>query len=130
MRPTCFPAAMDEITSELPGIGRRTAARTDPELRGDAAADERRSHREEPYDAEKLPGGEAKLDEGGATARVNLRLQPVSRRGPRVREREACRSNAWMVRAVSDALEVRRRTPASTAGPGQAVWTEPSRWVR
>ncbi|QLE75291.1 toxin-antitoxin system HicB family antitoxin [Streptomyces rectiverticillatus] len=123
-------AAMDELTRELaPGS-------VDVRLRGldpvfvvtlpaaDGGAMEAAAAPVEPL---KVPGL-ADGDEGG-TARVNLRLPAhLKARAEEAAHHEGLSVNAWLVRAVSAAVDrgTRTRTPQKTRSIGQSV----TGWVR
>ncbi|MFE6027676.1 hypothetical protein [Streptomyces niveus] len=127
-------AAMDEITRELaPGS-------VDVRLRGlDPDFVVTRPARDEAYEAS-LPAeplrapapAPADADDGGGTARVNLRLPAhLKARAEEAASREGLSVNAWLVRAVSAAVEggVPARTadkPRTTRTVGQSY----TGWVR
>ncbi|MEU9747036.1 MULTISPECIES: toxin-antitoxin system HicB family antitoxin [Streptomyces] len=125
-------AAMDEITRELaPGS-------VDVRLRGlDPDFVVTQPRRDEAYEAStpaeplKAPAP-ADADDGGGTARVNLRLPAhLKARAEEAASREGLSVNAWLVRAVSAAVDggVPARTadkPRTTRTVGQSY----TGWVR
>ncbi|MFF5534625.1 toxin-antitoxin system HicB family antitoxin [Streptomyces cinerochromogenes] len=121
-------AAMDEITRDLaPGSVDVRLRGLDPDFvvtlppaggPGEAAT--------EPFRAPAPAPAEG--DEGG-TARVNLRLPaPLKARAEEAAAREGLSVNAWLVRAVSAAVEggTRPRTAEKTQSVGQSF----TGWVR
>ncbi|MFE4668108.1 hypothetical protein ACFRI7_33820 [Streptomyces sp. NPDC056716] len=121
-------AAMDEITRELaPGSVDLRLRGLDPDFvvtppPGDGGAPEMPALPVEPL---KAP---ADGDEGG-TARVNLRLPAqLKARAEEVAAREGLSVNAWLVRAVSAAVDggTRPRTAERTRTVGQSF----TGWVR
>ncbi|MEU6236304.1 hypothetical protein [Kitasatospora sp. NPDC047058] len=123
-------AAMDEITRELaPGSVDVRLRGLDPDFvvtlpptAGGTAAEPAA-----PLEPLKAPAP-ADGDEGG-TARVNLRLPAhLKARAEEAANREGLSVNAWLVRAVSAAVEggPRPRTPERTQTIGQSI----TGWVR
>ena len=121
-------AAMDEITRELaPGSVDVRLRGLDPDFvvtlpptRGNAAA--------EPAPPAESLRAPADGDEGG-TARVNLRLPAhLKARAEEAATREGLSVNAWLVRAVSAAVDggARPRTTEKTQTIGQSI----TGWVR
>ncbi|MET9146576.1 MULTISPECIES: toxin-antitoxin system HicB family antitoxin [unclassified Streptomyces] len=127
-------AAMDEITRELaPGSVDVRLRGLDPDFvvtppptgGGPAAAHE--APAAEPSAAPAAPAP-AEGDEGG-TARVNLRLPAhLKARAEEAANREGLSVNAWLVRAVSAAVDggARPRTTGKTRTVGQSF----TGWVR
>jgi hypothetical protein len=73
----------------------------------------------------------AEADEGGGTSRITLRLPEHLK--PRIDEaasRMGLSVNAWLVRAVSTALEPDDRDPRSGPGGGQQLGRRHIGWVR
>ncbi|MEV8551794.1 toxin-antitoxin system HicB family antitoxin [Streptomyces glaucescens] len=123
-------AAMDEITRELaPGSVDVRLRGLDPEFvvtlpPGDGGALAEPAGPAEPYSAPVQPEG----DEGG-TARVNLRLPAhLKARAEEAASREGLSVNAWLVRAVSAAVDGGARP--RTAEKSQAVGQSFTGWVR
>lgn len=123
-------AAMDEITRELaPGSVDVRLRGLDPEFvvtlpPVDGAALVEPAESVEPYSAPVPADG----DEGG-TARVNLRLPAhLKARAEEAASREGLSVNAWLVRAVSAAVE--GGTRPRTAAKSQAVGQSFTGWVR
>ncbi|MFC0598422.1 toxin-antitoxin system HicB family antitoxin [Streptomyces palmae] len=123
-------AAMDEITRELaPGSVDVRLRGLDPDFvvtppPGDGGALAAPAVPAEPLKAP-IP---AEGDEGG-TARVNLRLPAhLKARAEEAASREGLSVNAWLVRAVSAAVEggTRPRTPEKSQSIGQSF----TGWVR
>ncbi|GGS57339.1 toxin-antitoxin system HicB family antitoxin [Streptomyces cinerochromogenes] len=123
-------AAMDEITRELaPGSVDVRLRGLDPDFvvtpppaggHGEATAG--------PFQAPSPAPAPAEGDEGG-TARVNLRLPAhLKARAEEAAAREGLSVNAWLVRAVSAAVEggARPRTAEKTQNVGQSF----TGWVR
>ncbi|MFF1410551.1 hypothetical protein ACFVX6_12320 [Streptomyces sp. NPDC058289] len=126
-------AAMDEITRELaPGSVDVRLRGLDPEFVVTVPAGE--SHApSEPTSAARFaeplaPHASADGDEGG-TARVNLRLPAhLKARAEEAASREGLSVNAWLVRAVSAAVDggARPRTAEKSQSVGQSF----TGWVR
>lgn len=124
-------AAMDEITRELaPGSVDVRLRGLDPDFqvtlppRDDTY--EEQAARPEPFKA--AAPAPADGDDGG-TARVNLRLPAhLKARAEEAASREGLSVNAWLVRAVSAAVDggSRPRTPERTQAVGQSF----TGWVR
>ncbi|WP_328877585.1 hypothetical protein [Streptomyces sp. NBC_00299] len=125
-------AAMDEITRELaPGSVDVRLRGLDPDFvvtppptYGDAPAEP--AVPVEPFKA--AAPASTDVDEGG-TARVNLRLPAhLKARAEEAAGREGLSVNAWLVRAVSAAVDggTRPRTPEKTKTVGQSF----TGWVR
>ncbi|MFF2505126.1 hypothetical protein ACFVTY_17345 [Streptomyces sp. NPDC058067] len=124
-------AAMDEITRELaPGSVDVRLRGLDPDFVVTAPP------RDEPYESKSAPAAPfdapapapADADEGG-TARVNLRLPAhLKARAEEAAGREGLSVNAWLVRAVSAAVDggARPRTAEKTRTIGQNF----TGWVR
>ncbi|GHH24409.1 toxin-antitoxin system HicB family antitoxin [Streptomyces rubradiris] len=121
-------AAMDEVTRELaPGSVDVRLRGLDPEFVVALPAVEAGGPAEAtaPVEAFKAP---AEGDEGG-TARVNLRLPAqLKARAEEAASREGLSVNAWLVRAVSAAVDggSRPRTPEKSQTVGQRF----TGWVR
>ncbi|MCJ0871778.1 toxin-antitoxin system HicB family antitoxin [Streptomyces sp. AP-93] len=126
-------AAMDEITLELaPGSVDVRLRGLDPEFVVTPAAAEGRAPAAEPaaaaYAEPLAPHASAEGDEGG-TARVNLRLPAhLKARAEEAASREGLSVNAWLVRAVSAAVDggARPRTTEKSQSVGQSF----TGWVR
>ncbi|MFF3215984.1 toxin-antitoxin system HicB family antitoxin [Streptomyces sp. NPDC002886] len=121
-------AAMDEITRELaPGSVDVRLRGLDPEFVVTVPAGE--SHAPAQPTSEPLaPQAPADGDEGG-TARVNLRLPAhLKARAEEAASREGLSVNAWLVRAVSAAVDggARPRTAEKSQSVGQSF----TGWVR
>ncbi|MFF7968338.1 toxin-antitoxin system HicB family antitoxin [Streptomyces sp. NPDC007903] len=120
-------AAMDEITRELaPGSVDVRLRGLDPEFVVTAPPAEPAPAEAAPAPAAPQPAAEA--DEGG-TARVNLRLPAhLKARAEEAAGREGLSVNAWLVRAVSAAVEggARPRPAEKTRTIGQSF----TGWVR
>ncbi|MFD7500747.1 toxin-antitoxin system HicB family antitoxin [Streptomyces sp. NPDC059850] len=123
-------AAMDEITRELaPGSVDVRLRGLDPDFvvtppPADHGPVEAAAAPLEPFTA----AAPADADEGG-TARVNLRLPAhLKARAEEAANREGLSVNAWLVRAVSAAVDggARPRTPEKTQTVGQSF----TGWVR
>ncbi|MEU0744784.1 hypothetical protein [Streptomyces sp. NPDC006134] len=123
-------AAMDEITRELaPGSVDVRLRGLDPDFvvtppPADGGAPAEPAASVEPFSAPAPADG----DEGG-TARVNLRLPAhLKARAEEAASREGLSVNAWLVRAVSAAVDggTRPRTPEKTRALGQGF----TGWVR
>ncbi|MFB0620525.1 hypothetical protein [Streptomyces sp. AGS-58] len=123
-------AAMDEVTRDLaPGSVDVRLRGLDPDFvvtppPTDAGATEAVTAPVEPPRAQ----APADTDEGG-TARVNLRLPAqLKTRAEEAASREGLSVNAWLVRAVSAAVDsgTRPRTPEKTQTIGQSF----TGWVR
>ncbi|WP_306320491.1 MULTISPECIES: toxin-antitoxin system HicB family antitoxin [unclassified Streptomyces] len=123
-------AAMDEITRDLaPGSVDVRLRGLDPDFvvtppPRDTAAQEPA----EPLEAPATPPPAPETDEGG-TARVNLRLPAhLKARAEEAANREGLSVNAWLVRAVSAAVDGGQapRTPEKTRSIGQSF----TGWVR
>ncbi|MFI5527320.1 hypothetical protein ACIA8O_02065 [Kitasatospora sp. NPDC051853] len=124
-------AAMDEITRELaPGSVDVRLRGLDPDFVVTLPPADRGAPGEPYAPAEPFPAtGEP--DEGGATARVNLRLPaPLKARAEEAASREGLSVNAWLVRAVSSALDggatARPTQPGRVQSSGQSI----TGWVR
>ncbi|MYW65874.1 toxin-antitoxin system HicB family antitoxin [Streptomyces sp. SID8379] len=125
-------AAMDEITRELaPGSVDVRLRGLDPDFvvtlpPGDAGYEDRAPQPAEPLRA---PAPADTTDEGG-TARVNLRLPAhLKARAEEAASREGLSVNAWLVRAVSAAVDpvaAQPRTPEKSRSVGQSF----TGWVR
>lgn len=123
-------AAMDEITRELaPGSVDVRLRGLDPDFVVTLPPTDSGSTAAAPVPAEPLPAqAPADGDEGG-TARVNLRLPAhLKARAEEAASREGLSVNAWLVRAVSAAVDggTRPRTPERTRTAGQSF----TGWVR
>ncbi|KAF0650881.1 MULTISPECIES: toxin-antitoxin system HicB family antitoxin [Streptomyces] len=128
-------AAMDEITRELaPGSVDVRLRGLDPDFvvtpppgGGAPAEPAEAAEAAEPLAAATPPAVEG--EEGGATARVNLRLPAhLKARAEEAASREGLSVNAWLVRAVSAAVDggARPRPPERTRNVGQSF----TGWVR
>ncbi|MFI9346338.1 hypothetical protein ACIG0D_34530 [Streptomyces sp. NPDC052773] len=126
-------AAMDEITRELaPGSVDVRLRGLDPDFvvtlpPADAGPMEAAAP-EAPAEPLQAPAAPADADEGG-TARVNLRLPAhLKTRVEEAASREGLSVNAWLVRAVSAAVDggARPRTPQKARNVGQNF----TGWVR
>ncbi|MFF5785798.1 hypothetical protein ACFY8P_12640 [Streptomyces sp. NPDC012693] len=123
-------AATDEITRELaPGSVDVRLRGLDPDFLVTLPPADTGGHAEPAVPAEPLPApAVAEGDEGG-TARVNLRLPAhLKARAEDAAAREGLSVNAWLVRAVSAAVEggTRPRTAERTQTIGQSI----TGWVR
>lgn len=112
-------AAMDEITRELaPGSVDVRLRGLDPDfVVTRPAADEAYEDRSGPAEPLKAPAPAPADGDDGGTARVNLRLPAhLKTRAEEAASREGLSVNAWLVRAVSAALDggAPSRTPGST----------------
>ncbi|MER6672263.1 hypothetical protein [Streptomyces sp. NPDC000983] len=124
-------AAMDEITRELaPGSVDVRLRGLDPDFVVSLPPAESPAPAEPFALAEPLPAPvPAEGDEGG-TARVNLRLPAhLKARAEEAASREGLSVNAWLVRAVSTAVEGGGARPRP-AGPGHTVGQSFTGWVR
>lgn len=134
-------AAMDEITRELaPGSVDVRLRGLDPDFVVTRPARDEAYEMREAYEASlpaeplKAPApAPADADDGGGTARVNLRLPAhLKARAEEAASREGLSVNAWLVRAVSAAVEgggAPARTadkPRTTRTAGQSY----TGWVR
>ncbi|MFD4695858.1 hypothetical protein [Streptomyces niveus] len=133
-------AAMDEITRELaPGSVDVRLRGLDPDFVVTRPARDEAYEMREAYEASlpaeplKAPApAPADADDGGGTARVNLRLPAhLKARAEEAASREGLSVNAWLVRAVSAAVDggVPARTadkPRTTRTVGQSY----TGWVR
>ncbi|WP_374986595.1 hypothetical protein [Streptomyces fradiae] len=127
-------AAMDEITRELaPGSVDVRLRGLDPDFvvtpppGGGAPAEP--AEAAEPLAASTPTPAAAEGEEGGATARVNLRLPAhLKARAEEAAGREGLSVNAWLVRAVSAAVDggARPRPAERTRNVGQSF----TGWVR
>ncbi|MEV5613563.1 hypothetical protein [Streptomyces sp. NPDC052225] len=123
-------AAMDEITRELaPGSVDVRLRGLDPDFQVTLPPSDRGAPAESaaPADLHKA-SAPVEGDEGG-TARVNLRLPAhLKARAEEAASREGLSVNAWLVRAVSAAVDGggRPRTPERTTSVGQSF----TGWVR
>ncbi|MCX5130405.1 toxin-antitoxin system HicB family antitoxin [Streptomyces sp. NBC_00193] len=126
-------AAMDEITRELaPGSVDVRLRGLDPEFVVTVPAGESHAPAEPasaaPFAEPLAPHAVAEGDEGG-TARVNLRLPAhLKARAEEAASREGLSVNAWLVRAVSAAVDggARPRTAEKSQSVGQSF----TGWVR
>ncbi|MFJ4775649.1 hypothetical protein [Streptomyces sp. NPDC088762] len=121
-------AAMDEVTRELaPGSVDVRLRGLDPDF---VVVLPQREDRTEPLDAPTLAPAPAPADtDEGGTARVNLRLPAhLKARAEEAAGREGLSVNAWLVRAVSAALDGGTR-PRSTE-KSQAIGQTFTGWVR
>ncbi|MFJ8855308.1 hypothetical protein [Streptomyces sp. NPDC102437] len=126
-------AAMDEITRELaPGSVDVRLRGLDPDfVVTRPTGEETYGDRGGPVEPLKAPApspAPADGDEGG-TARVNLRLPAhLKARAEEAASREGLSVNAWLVRAVSAAVDggAQPRTPQKTSTTGQSF----TGWVR
>ncbi|MET9854595.1 toxin-antitoxin system HicB family antitoxin [Streptomyces sp. NPDC006450] len=126
-------AAMDEITRELaPGSVDVRLRGLDPEFVVTPPSTEGRAPAAEPsapeYAEPLAPQAPAEGEEGG-TARVNLRLPAhLKARAEEAASREGLSVNAWLVRAVSAAVDggTRPRTTEKSQSVGQSF----TGWVR
>ncbi|MFC8453341.1 toxin-antitoxin system HicB family antitoxin [Kitasatospora sp. NPDC057223] len=121
-------AAMDEITRELaPGSVDVRLRGLDPDFVVTLPPTDRGTPAAPAASAEPLPAP-ADTDEGG-TARVNLRLPAhLKARAEETAAREGLSVNAWLVRAVSAAVDggTRPRPTEKTRTVGQSI----TGWVR
>lgn len=127
-------AAMDEITRELaPGSVDVRLRGLDPEFvvtvpAGESHAPVEPATAAAPFAEPLAPHASADGDEGG-TARVNLRLPAhLKARAEEAASREGLSVNAWLVRAVSAAVEPGARP--RTAEKSQSVGQSFTGWVR
>ncbi|MFD9304205.1 hypothetical protein ACFWCB_16390 [Streptomyces sp. NPDC060048] len=123
-------AAMDEVTRELaPGSVDVRLRGLDPEFVVARPSTDSGAPAEPPAPAESLQAHvPAEGDEGG-TARVNLRLPaPLKARAEEAANREGLSVNAWLVRAVSAAVDGGARP--RTAEKAQSVGQSFTGWVR
>lgn len=122
-------AAMDEITRELaPGSVDVRLRGLDPEFVVTPPSTEDRTPAPEPAVEPLAPQAPADGDEGG-TARVNLRLPAhLKARAEEAASREGLSVNAWLVRAVSAAVDGGGRP--RTAEKAQSVGQSFTGWVR
>ncbi|MCX4783782.1 toxin-antitoxin system HicB family antitoxin [Streptomyces sp. NBC_01264] len=126
-------AAMDEITRELaPGSVDVRLRGLDPEFVVTVPAGESHAPAEPfsaaPFAEPLAPHASAEGDEGG-TARVNLRLPAhLKARAEEAASREGLSVNAWLVRAVSAAVDGGSRP--GTAEKSQSVGQSFTGWVR
>jgi len=122
-------AAMDEITRELaPGSVDVRLRGLDPDFVVTLPPTEGAAPVEPVAPAEPSSAPAPDADEGG-TARVNLRLPAhLKARAEEAATREGLSVNAWLVRAVSAAVDdgTRPRTPGRTQSVGQSF----TGWVR
>ncbi|MFD3334776.1 toxin-antitoxin system HicB family antitoxin [Streptomyces sp. NPDC058700] len=123
-------AATDEITRELaPGSVDVRLRGLDPDFVVTLPSTDAGGHAEPAAPAEPLPApASAEGDEGG-TARVNLRLPAhLKARAEEAAAREGLSVNAWLVRAVSAAVDggTRPRTTERAQTIGQSI----TGWVR
>lgn len=123
-------AAMDEITRELaPGSVDVRLRGLDPDFVVTLPSTDDGAHAEPAAPVEPFKAPEpAEGDEGG-TARVNLRLPAhLKTRAEEAAAREGLSVNAWLVRAVSAAVDdgTRPRTTGKTQTIGQSF----TGWVR
>ncbi|MEU6480821.1 hypothetical protein ABZ858_28875 [Streptomyces sp. NPDC047017] len=129
-------AAMDEITRELaPGSVDVRLRGLDPDFvvtpppAGSGVTEPAAAHAE-PFRAPAPTPAQAPVDsDEGATARVNLRLPaPLKARAEEAAGREGLSVNAWLVRAVSAAVDdgTQPRTRERTRAVGQNF----TGWVR
>ena len=121
-------AAMDEITRELaPGSVDVRLRGLDPDF---VVALPQHEDRIEPLDAPAPAPAPVPADgDEGGTARINLRLPaPLKARAEEAASREGLSVNAWLVRAVSAAVDAgtRPRTAERTRTVGQSF----TGWVR
>ncbi|CAM5684137.1 hypothetical protein SAVIM338S_07427 [Streptomyces avidinii] len=125
-------AAMDEITRDLaPGSVDVRLRGLDPEF---VVALPRHEDRTEPLDAPAPPPAPAPVpvdtDEGGAAARVNLRLPAhLKTRAEEAAAAEGLSVNAWLVRVVSAAVDTGGAAAPRTPGKVQAVGQSFTGWV-
>ncbi|MFC8433414.1 toxin-antitoxin system HicB family antitoxin [Streptomyces sp. NPDC057253] len=122
-------AAMDEITRELaPGSVDVRLRGLDPDFVVTLPPTEGAAPVEPVAPAEQAGAPAPDADEGG-TARVNLRLPAhLKARAEEAATREGLSVNAWLVRAVSAAVDdgTRPRTPGRAQSVGQSF----TGWVR
>ncbi|AKL70780.1 MULTISPECIES: hypothetical protein [Streptomyces] len=132
-------AAMDEITRELaPGSVDVRLRGLDPDFVVTLPPTDRGAPAEpaapvEPFGAPAPASAPAPAAEGddGATARVNLRLPAhLKARAEEAAGREGLSVNAWLVRAVSAALEGGGGTRPRTAEKVQTVGQSITGWMR
>ncbi|MFJ8039796.1 hypothetical protein ACIRBX_04670 [Kitasatospora sp. NPDC096147] len=123
-------AAMDEITRELaPGSVDVRLRGLDPDFVVTLPPVEP-AVPAEPFAPAEPAWAAADLDEGGATARVNLRLPaPLKARAEEAASREGLSVNAWLVRAVSAAVDGGAPRPAPP-GRVQSFGQSITGWVR
>lgn len=121
-------AAMDEITRELaPGSVDVRLRGLDPDFVVTPPPTDGGTHPEPAAPVEVPAPAPAEVDDGG-TARVNLRLPAhLKARAEEAASREGLSVNAWLVRAVSAAVDGGRpRAPEKTRTTGQSF----TGWVR
>ncbi|MGW4389870.1 hypothetical protein [Streptomyces sp. NPDC004685] len=117
-------AAMDEITLELaPGSVDVRLRGLDPDfVVTRPATDETYADRSGPTEPLKAPSPAPADGDDGGTARVNLRLPAhLKTRAEEAASREGLSVNAWLVRAVSAAVD--DGTPSRAPGSTQATRT-------
>ncbi|MFJ4717085.1 toxin-antitoxin system HicB family antitoxin [Streptomyces sp. NPDC088785] len=124
-------AAMDEITRDLaPGSVDVRLRGLDPDFvvtlpPGDTADDQRG-----PQPVEPVRAAVADTADDGSTARVNLRLPAhLKARAEEAASREGLSVNAWLVRAVSAAVDPGQGQPR-TPEKGRSVGQSFTGWVR
>ncbi|MEU1195579.1 hypothetical protein ABZ446_05085 [Streptomyces sp. NPDC005813] len=123
-------AAMDEITRELaPGSVDVRLRGLDPDFVVTPPPTDGPARTESAAPFERLRAPAPAEGDEGATARVNLRLPAhLKARAEEAAGREGLSVNAWLVRAVSAAVDsgARPRTPEKTQTVGQSF----TGWVR
>ncbi|OKI61193.1 hypothetical protein [Streptomyces sp. MJM1172] len=130
-------AAMDEITRELaPGSVDVRLRGLDPDFvvtlpPTDRGAPAEPASPAEPFGAPASAPAPAAEGDDGATARVNLRLPAhLKARAEEAAGREGLSVNAWLVRAVSAAVEGGGGTRPRTAEKVQTVGQSITGWMR
>lgn len=123
-------AAMDEITRELaPGSVDVRLRGLDPDFVVTLSPTYGHAHAETPAPVEPLKASTPADGDEGGTARINLRLPThLKTRAEEAATREGLSVNAWLVRAVSAAVDGGGRPPATekTRTTGQSF----TGWVR
>jgi HicB family len=128
-------AAMDEITRDLaPGSVDVRLRGVDPDfVVTPPPRDEVYENRSEPAEPLTAPAPAPADGEDGGTARVNLRLPAhLKARAEEAASREGLSVNAWLVRAVSAAVEgpTRSRTAEKTGTTRTTLGQSFTGWVR
>ncbi|MFJ8187742.1 toxin-antitoxin system HicB family antitoxin [Streptomyces sp. NPDC096105] len=124
-------AAMDEITRELaPGSVDVRLRGLDPDFVVTLPPAEGEGAGQPAVSAEPLPAAAPPTGEEGGTARVNLRLPAhLKARAEEAAAREGLSVNAWLVRAVSAAVDGGTRPPAAEKA-ARTVGQSFTGWVR